>query len=209
MTPSIPLAPRFECTVISLRGVPNHSTSRTGIDDATTRWPPAGMPAVIARAMPGSERLPSPASALSSTSRAILSAASHRSIQAGSRGWVSSAARREHSAPIEAWTCRAPTRFGSETRPTGDTATCFALDPASHCANTFDAGGIPNCSTTAGRWARGKLGVSQERIEPHYGRLQHLTPRKRIGHDRPSCCRCKFLHRARVVDAVSSNDQPA
>ena len=57
MTPSMPLAPRLACTVMSLRGVPNHSTSRTGIDEATTRWPSGGTLAVIARATPGSDKL--------------------------------------------------------------------------------------------------------------------------------------------------------
>ena len=41
IVPSMPLAPRLACTVTSARGVAYHSRSRTGIDDATTRWAPA------------------------------------------------------------------------------------------------------------------------------------------------------------------------
>ena len=85
ITPSIPLAPRLACTATSLRGAPNHSTSRTGIDEATTRWPPAGTRAVTARAVPGSDSRSDAASAASSATQAARSASRHSSNHGGRR----------------------------------------------------------------------------------------------------------------------------
>ena len=53
-TPSIPLVPRFECTVTPEVVVPNHSTSRIGIDDDTTKWDPTVIADVTVLAIDGS-----------------------------------------------------------------------------------------------------------------------------------------------------------
>ena len=56
----MPLAPRFACTVISERRGAYHSTSRTGIDDATTRWAPAGASSTTRARHPGLAERPTP-----------------------------------------------------------------------------------------------------------------------------------------------------
>jgi phosphoglucosamine mutase len=48
----MPFAPRFDNTTMSSRAGPNHSTSRTGIDDDTTRTPPGSIAATTSRATP-------------------------------------------------------------------------------------------------------------------------------------------------------------
>ena len=55
-TPSIPLAPRFECTVTPLVTEPNHSTSRIGMEDETTSWSPTAKDDVNTLATVGSEK---------------------------------------------------------------------------------------------------------------------------------------------------------
>ena len=103
---------------MSLRGVPNHSTSRTGIDEATTSWPPAGTFAVIARATPGSDSVCSAPSAASIAARAMRSASRHSSSHVRSLAAVDALCSKcEQNAPIGACTCRAPTKLGSETNP--------------------------------------------------------------------------------------------
>ncbi len=52
--PSIPLAPRLAITRMPARGAAYHSTSRIGIDEATTRPASGRSPATRARATPGS-----------------------------------------------------------------------------------------------------------------------------------------------------------
>ncbi len=54
VTPSIPLAPRLASTRTPLRGSPNHSRSRTGMDDDVNRLAPSGNAASTDRATPGS-----------------------------------------------------------------------------------------------------------------------------------------------------------
>ena len=83
-TPSMPLAPRLACTCTSARGRAYHSTSRTGIELATTRWAPAGRLASSVRAVPGSVGSGWSARTPSMASSAAASSASHRSIQPGS-----------------------------------------------------------------------------------------------------------------------------
>ena len=82
--PSMPLAPRLAWTVTSGRGVAYHSRSRTGIDDATTRWAPAGSVARSARAVPGSVGSGWSASTAAMAASAAASSSSHRSSQPGS-----------------------------------------------------------------------------------------------------------------------------
>ncbi len=53
-TPSMPLAPRLASTRRPERGTANHSTSRTGIDDDTTRVAPSGTERTTSRATAGS-----------------------------------------------------------------------------------------------------------------------------------------------------------
>ena len=53
-TPSMPLVPRFECTVTPDVAVPNHSTSRIGIDEETTRCDPTVIADVTVLATDGS-----------------------------------------------------------------------------------------------------------------------------------------------------------
>ena len=198
ITPSMPLAPRLACTVMSLRGVPNHSTSRTGIDEATTRWPPAGIAAVIARATPGSER-----SAFDGQRgvehrrgrrrRRRATRSSHAAIAT-----LRHARRRgaEHSAPIGAWTCRAPTRFGSETSPTGDTATCVARrrgQPLRQHLRRRRHAQLQTPRRADGR--RRTRRVASTASKRTTADVEHLASRQRVGQHRPARCSGKCLHR--------------
>ncbi len=61
-TPSMPLAPRLAWATAA--APPNHSRSRTGIDEATTSRAPSGRLSATVRATPGSDSTVSAASAL-------------------------------------------------------------------------------------------------------------------------------------------------
>ena len=80
----MPLAPRLAWALAV--GPPNHSRSRTGIDEATTRRASAGRRRAIVRATPGSVSCGCPASTSSMAASARRAASVHPARQAGSAG---------------------------------------------------------------------------------------------------------------------------
>ena len=81
VTPSMPLAPRFEYTAMSPRRSPYHSRSRTGIEDDTTRLPPGGTLVSAVLVMSGS-----PARSSMMARRAERSASYHRLVHSSGAG---------------------------------------------------------------------------------------------------------------------------
>ena len=187
MTPSMPLAPRLECTVTSLRGraepLDVADRHRRGDEKMAT----GGTLAVIALAAPGSD------SVCSAPARRRSMHAGARSHRAGIQPSASrrspcatSAARWAHSTPIGA--CRLHARrpgWGRRSVPTGDTATCVAPDAASHCASTFDAGGMPSCSTTSGRCAAANPAWRNTASNRTTADGSIWQPEQRVGQHRP------------------------
>ncbi len=90
-TPSIPFAPRLASTRRSRRPTPNHSTSRTGIDDDATRIPPGGRVRVRWRATPGSDS-GSAARVSSMAAAAAVAAACHACNHSATGSWSSATA---------------------------------------------------------------------------------------------------------------------
>ncbi len=167
MTPSIPLAPRFEWTVTSLRGVPNHSTSRTGIDEATTRCPPDGTLAVIARAVPGSDSSTSDSEHIVDRGASCVIRSRQRIRSTPDRVRATLAASCEHSTPIGACSCLAPSRLGSETNPVGDTATCVSTRRCKPLGEHLRCRRHAELQHDLRPMVGGEARVAQQRVEPH------------------------------------------
>ena len=208
-TPSIPLAPRFACTVTSPRGVPNHSTSRTGIDDATTRWPPAGTLAATARAVPGSDKLASPTSTRRSRLRRARSASRQPSSHAESaspRPWPPSCAHE--------WTDRGMQLSSAEQVGIGDQPGRATRRRASHARAGEPLRRAPStpaaCRVAARRpvdVAGREAGWRSSASNRTTAACERLATRQRVGEhrptERPSASASTQLG---VVDAVAGHD---
>ena len=142
-TPSMPLAPRFAWARAS--GPPNHSRSRTGIEDATTSSTSAGSDAAMTCATPGSVSDSSAASVTSIASNARFSACRQRAAHV-----VPVAPRRSSRSSI-AHTIA--TSCPGSTTPGPPTWTTAGAERAIHSESTLDAGGRPMRTTTSGACA--------------------------------------------------------
>ena len=160
-------------------GPPNHSRSRTGIDEATTSSASAGSTRGDVRATAGSVsagccakhpldvRLG--ARRRHRPSRRATSSSPGRAARCGRR------ARRREAATLPSGSIDARSTDLHDRRAAGD-------DPL---ASTFDAGGRPTRTTTSGRCVGGEGGVAQHRVERRDGAGDRSTPRRRVGEHRP------------------------
>ena len=163
--PSIPFAPRLESTRNGVsRAGKNVSTSRIGIEEATTSVASGGSSVPSSAATRGSLSPAGP-----TTSAIARDAARSASCQPSSQevslrlrgslpASVSSVAR--GSAP----TIVATTPEGSCQACSASNATCSASRPASHVRSGLEVGRSPTRSTRSGRVRRGPLRVAQQRV---------------------------------------------
>ena len=127
------------------RGAANHSTSRTGIDDATTSAASSGSarPPLARDGRLGRGRRRRVARERSHRA-AASSAAAQRSSQSAGRGWSSSSGASSRAA-IEgsASTTNKARRAGSSHQPSASITISTPSSARDHAASSFDAGGMP------------------------------------------------------------------
>ncbi len=187
-TPSMPLAPRLQCTASPVRGAPYHSTSRTGIDDDTTSEPPSG---TRSDDRPRHRRARSTSRAARARRRSPL----ERALRRGASGRATACRRRRSCGPAAHGRAGPDRRRRGGRRSGRDRPTCRANRPgrapppirAATAPSTFDAGGAPTCSTTVGRVVGGEALVAQERVERrHRRRMRRAGARARVGEHWPA-----------------------
>ena len=134
-TPSIPFAPRLQWH--AARDPPNHSKSRTGMDDDTVTFDPTGRPSARIRATAGSVSAPADSSVERIAASARASASIHacrHAVPAGSSGASASSSSIRRTAVTF--------RAGS-IRPGPPTWTRTTSGRADHWARTFELAGRP------------------------------------------------------------------
>ena len=184
--PSIPFAPRLDSTRNGVsRAGKNVSTSRIGIEEATTSVASAGS---TRAELGGHARLVQPGRPDRRGDRArggavggvpvveparVLALARQLARRAPR---ASPAGRRRRSSPT------APA--GSCQAPSGSKATCSASSPASQVRSGFEVGRSPTRRTRSGACAAAHSGVAQQRVVVRDRRRAAARARERLGQQR-------------------------
>ncbi len=206
-TPSMPLAPRLARTRTPSRGAPYHSTSRTGIDDDTTRLAPSGSAARTSRATPGSVGSARSASVRPMASWALASADVHRAphgvpVPAREAGRTAPGTRRSGRPSPRRPRCARGRSSGRTDRPApAERPRPPATGPGPSTPADDRAGARPSA---CGR-PRSARGGGGRRTPPPSWR-EHPAARRRVGQHGPAGARRQPVHRSGVAGPGAGDD---